>query len=250
MAKILVTGGTGELGSSLVPRLRRAGYTVRIMSRRPAPPDLAQGVEWATADLATGAGLVEAVARVTEIIHAASQPFKQTRAIDVEGTSRLIQAAKKAHVDHFFYISIVGVDRIPISYCKHKMAAERIVEESDLNWSILRVLVLVAGLFYTLNGLALLVAPTWFFENVGAFAPFNRHYLGDKVYAILAGYRDHHPHILPEAYFTRLELEAGGTGAGTVFKAGLKMLVQEQSLGRGSLEKQELVYVRMNHGSE
>ena len=45
------------------------------------------------------------------------------------------------------------------------------------NW--IRILVLLAGLFYTLNGLALLVAPTWFFENIGTFAPFNRHYLGD-----------------------------------------------------------------------
>ena len=45
------------------------------------------------------------------------------------------------------------------------------------NW--IRILVLVAGLNYVLTGLALLVAPTWFFENIGAFGPFNRHYLGD-----------------------------------------------------------------------
>ena len=108
------------------------------MSRRPAPPDLADEVEWVTADLATGAGLTEAVVGVTEIIHAASQPFKQTVAIDVEGTTRLIEAAKIAGVNHFFYISIVGVDRIPISYYKHKVTAEKIVEASGLNWSILR----------------------------------------------------------------------------------------------------------------
>jgi uncharacterized protein YbjT (DUF2867 family) len=144
MTKILVTGGSGELGSSLVPRLREAGYTVRIMSRRPAPLELGDGVEWATADLATGMGLAEAVVGVTEIIHAASQPFKQTQAIDVEGTVRLTQAAKTASVEHFFYISIVGVDRIPTSYYKHKVAAEKIVEASGLNWSILR-----AGQFHS-----------------------------------------------------------------------------------------------------
>ncbi len=45
------------------------------------------------------------------------------------------------------------------------------------NW--IRLLVLVAGLNYVLTGLALLVAPTWFFENIGPFGLFNRHYLGD-----------------------------------------------------------------------
>ncbi|RMF77262.1 MAG: hypothetical protein D6737_18270 [Chloroflexi bacterium] len=37
----------------------------------------------------------------------------------------------------------------------------------------------IGGLFYALTGVALLFAPRWFFENVGTFPPFNRHYLGD-----------------------------------------------------------------------
>ncbi len=37
----------------------------------------------------------------------------------------------------------------------------------------------------------------------------------DVVYAILANYRDHHPHILPPA-FSELHVEQGGVGAGTV----------------------------------
>ena len=43
----------------------------------------------------------------------------------------------------------------------------------------IHLLVLVAGLNYVLTGLALLMAPTWFFENIGPFGLFNRHYLGD-----------------------------------------------------------------------
>ena len=37
----------------------------------------------------------------------------------------------------------------------------------------------LGGLFYILAGVALLVAPVWFLETVGPFAPFNRHYMGD-----------------------------------------------------------------------
>ena len=52
----------------------------------------------------------------------------------------------------------------------------------------------------------------------------------EKVYTVLADYVNHHPHILPPAYFTKLEVEEGGMGAGTVFRAGFKMMGQEQSM--------------------
>jgi hypothetical protein len=50
----------------------------------------------------------------------------------------------------------------------------------------------------------------------------------DKVYPILADYRNHHPNILPKDYFTSLEVEEGGIGEGTVFRAGLKVMGKEQ----------------------
>lgn len=42
-----------------------------------------------------------------------------------------------------------------------------------------------------------------------------------RVYAVLADYRNHHPHILPKPYFTGLRVEAGGVGAGTVVVADM-----------------------------
>ena len=42
-----------------------------------------------------------------------------------------------------------------------------------------RLMVAVGGIFYALAGLALLVAPVWFFYNIGPFPPYNRHYEGD-----------------------------------------------------------------------
>ena len=49
------------------------------------------------------------------------------------------------------------------------------------------------------------------------------------VYSILADYRNHHPNILPKAYFTGLEVEEGGTGEGTVFRSGMQVMGQAQS---------------------
>ena len=144
MSRVLITGGTGVLGREVAPRLAAAGHTVRVMSRRAAT---AEGVptEWAQAQIETGEGLAEAVAGVDAIVHAASSPFRRTREVDVEGTRRLLEAAKAAGVSHFVYISIVGIDRIPLPYYKHKLAAERLIEESGVPYSIQR-----APQFFTL----------------------------------------------------------------------------------------------------
>jgi len=138
MTIVLVTGGTGVLGQELVPRLSRAGYRVRIMSRRSLNVNEGAEAEWAHADLATGGGLAEAVPGAEAVIHAASSPFRRTRAIDVDGTARLLERARAAGLAHFIYISIVGIDRIPLSYYRHKLAAEWLVEQANVPWSILR----------------------------------------------------------------------------------------------------------------
>lgn len=51
----------------------------------------------------------------------------------------------------------------------------------------------------------------------------------DLVYQIISDYRNHHPHILPQAYFTKLDVEEGGQGAGTVFQAELSLYGQKRS---------------------
>ncbi len=138
MTRILVTGGAGGLGSELVPRLRAAGHDVRIGSRRPQPQDLVSGLEWAPGDLLTGEGMAESVAGIETIIHCASSPFKKTWEADVDGTKRLLDAAKAAGVGHFYYISIVGVDRMTLAYYKAKYAAEQVIEASGVPFTILR----------------------------------------------------------------------------------------------------------------
>ena len=139
MTSVLVTGGTGDLGSTLVARLTGPGRRVRIMSRRPRPATaVGASTEWAQASLETGEGLVAAVDGIECIAHCASTPFGKTRQVDVEGTARLLEAAAMAGVQHLVYISIVGIDQIPFPYYQHKRVAETRVAESDVPWTILR----------------------------------------------------------------------------------------------------------------
>jgi uncharacterized protein YbjT (DUF2867 family) len=132
---VLITGASGLLGRSLLSRPAASAHKVRAMSRRPAARIAG---EWVSADLASGTGLDAAVAGVDTIIHAASDPRGDTRQTDVAGTELLLAAARRAGVRHVIYVSIVGIDRVPYPYYRHKLAAEDRIRSSPVPWTILR----------------------------------------------------------------------------------------------------------------
>ncbi len=57
------------------------------------------------------------------------------------------------------------------------MTKQRVATQTGTLW--VSIILGIAGAGYTLTGLALLLAPQWFFDNIGPFAPYNRHYEGD-----------------------------------------------------------------------
>lgn len=163
---VLVTGGTGTLGRAVVRRLLERGQAVRVLSRRPAdgapetaPASGGEGEdrgpggttsvrarperagperarpERVTGDLVSGAGLDAAVAGVAGVVHCATTGTGK----DVAATRHLIEAMRRSEGNpHLIYVSIVGVDRVPLFYYRAKLAAERAVEASKLPWTILR----------------------------------------------------------------------------------------------------------------
>jgi uncharacterized protein YbjT (DUF2867 family) len=119
-----------------VRAVNTAGHRAVVMSRKPAP-HAAAAPRWATADIVTGEGLAAAVADMDVIIHAASDP-RGDPAADEAGTRRLAAAARAARVRHLIFVSIVGIDRIPLPYYVRKLAAERALADSGQPHSILR----------------------------------------------------------------------------------------------------------------
>jgi uncharacterized protein YbjT (DUF2867 family) len=130
MGEILVTGGTGTLGRVIVRDLLAKSASVRVLSRQARPIDVQ--ASWAVGDLRSDVGFDEAVAGIDTIIHCAS------RKGDVDSARHLLDAAKKATCSHVVFISIVGVDRIPISYYRSKFEVERLIESSGIPFTILR----------------------------------------------------------------------------------------------------------------
>jgi uncharacterized protein YbjT (DUF2867 family) len=137
MGRVVITGASGTLGTSLLARPAAAGWQLRGVSRG-AGHETDGTIEWARADLTTGEGLAAAVADADVLIHAASAPRGDTLGTDVEGTRRLLAAARAGGVGHVVYVSIVGVDRIPVTYYQAKLAAERVVEGAGVPWTVVR----------------------------------------------------------------------------------------------------------------
>lgn len=129
---ILVTGGTGTIGSRVVPLLRDAGREVRVLSRHPRAVE--PGVQQVAANTVTGAGLDAAFEGIETVLHLAGG----AKGDDVAARN-LVTAARTAGVRHIILISVVGADQMPIGYFRMKRASEREIENSGISWTILRV---------------------------------------------------------------------------------------------------------------
>ncbi|MBV8100671.1 MAG: NAD(P)H-binding protein [Verrucomicrobia bacterium] len=151
MATVLVTGGTGDLGRSLVRKLIEDGDVPRILSRN-ASATVPAGAKLFPGDLANQTGIAEATDGADFVIHCASNPTKPAE--DLEATWALLETAARQGVQRFIYISIVGVDRLSHPYYKVKRKIEQLVNDSSLSSATLRATQFhsfVAGLIHRLG---------------------------------------------------------------------------------------------------
>jgi len=167
--EVLVTGGTGFVGSHLIEQLVADGVQVRALVRTGSNAAFVEslGATVVTGDLEDEVSLREACRGCDIIFHAAArveivgseEEFHRTT---VAGTERLVSAARDAGVRRFVYVSSCGVyhpallasgreiDELTISpeppdwftYGRAKYRAEWIVRHNcppDMEWVILRL---------------------------------------------------------------------------------------------------------------
>ncbi|SDX79992.1 NAD-dependent epimerase/dehydratase family protein [Hymenobacter psychrophilus] len=113
---ILVTGGTGLVGSFLLAELSRRGLSVRAIYRSEMPSAVAgmQPVEWVPGDLRDGLGLRSALEGVTHVFHCAGlvsyapQDEEELLRINVEGTANIVDACLERPGIRLGYVSSVA----------------------------------------------------------------------------------------------------------------------------------------------
>ena len=114
--RILVTGGTGFLGSHLANALLRAGHEVSILGRTFGPVDdlIARGARPVPADLRDRAAVIAACGRQDAVFHvgALSAAWGKTadfQAINVGGTQAVVDGCRKHAVGRLIYVSSPAV---------------------------------------------------------------------------------------------------------------------------------------------
>ncbi len=156
---ILVTGGTGFVGSHLIRRMRRDNLPVRALVRRPeqARGLASLGVEPVEGDIQDTAALERASAGVERVIHLVGiiqeAPGITFRSVHVEGTRNVLEAARRAGVRHVLYQSALGTrPGAPSEYHRTKWEAEELVRASGIPYTIIRPsLIYGAGDQFTLR---------------------------------------------------------------------------------------------------
>ena len=143
---ILLTGGTGQIGRALLPRLLAAGHEVRCLvkpsKRTPnLPPNVP--VQLALGRVEDERALRGALAGVEVVIHLASAEWLGQRgnlvSTDVEGTRLLAATAAEAGVKRLVYVSHLGADRASgYPVLKAKGIAEEFIRQSGVPHLILR----------------------------------------------------------------------------------------------------------------
>jgi predicted dehydrogenase/nucleoside-diphosphate-sugar epimerase len=109
---VLVTGGTGLLGTRVARELRQAGIPVRVLTRRlpPSSKRLA-GVEYAAADLAQDLDASH-LRGVDLVVHCAAETSggrQDHQRNSVDATQRVLEAAAEAGVARIVHVSSVAV---------------------------------------------------------------------------------------------------------------------------------------------
>ena len=142
---ILVTGGTGFVGSHLIKGLRQEELPVRAMVRNPEKArDLRDlGVEVVPGDVSDKASLEKAVQGIERVVHLVGIIQEASGAtfqgVHVDGTRSLVEAARKAGVRHFLFQSALGTRANAESrYHRSKWEAEELVRNSGIPSTILR----------------------------------------------------------------------------------------------------------------
>jgi NADH dehydrogenase len=144
---VLVTGGTGFIGTHVCRELDDRGHDVTALSRTPGDADLPGSVERAVGDVTAYDSVAEAMEGHDAVVNlvALSPLFKPREGDDrhmevhLGGTENVVRAAEAAGAEYILQMSALDADPDgPTAYLRAKGRAEDAVRDSDLAYTIFR----------------------------------------------------------------------------------------------------------------
>ncbi len=165
MAKVLVTGGSGFLGSHVADALTNAGHSVTILDRAPSPY-ISSDQQMSVGDILDEAFIEELFKSQFDFVYhlaaladlnEAKDKSKATIMVNILGTANLLEASVKHKVKRFIFGSSVYVYSMHGGFYRcSKQACENYIEEYfnryQLPFTILRFGSLYGGRTNETNG--------------------------------------------------------------------------------------------------
>lgn len=143
----LIVSATGMLGGEICSQLAQAGKPVRGLVRPSSSPEKIaalqkSGVELATGDLTDPGSLDAACSGVTTVYSTATAIQSREEGntldrVDREGQANLVEAARKAHVRRFVFLSFRGTDDFDFPLQAAKRATAGRLRESGIPWTVI-----------------------------------------------------------------------------------------------------------------
>jgi NADH dehydrogenase len=149
---ILITGGTGFVGSHIVKRLALEKINTRCLVRKGSNVKRLEelGVELSYGDLNDKESLKKALEGVETIIHLIGIIVERKgvtfEIIHTQGTRALVEACKDAGVKRFIYVSALGArENARSRYHITKWEAEQTIMKSGMDYVIFRPSIMIGG---------------------------------------------------------------------------------------------------------
>lgn len=141
---VFMAGGTGYIGSRLIPRVLARGHRVRALVRPGSEGKLPFGCEIVPGNALDANSYQDAIGAATTFVqlvgvaHPSPAKAAEFRSIDLVAGREAVSAALRAGVRHFVYVSVAHPAPMMKAYIAVRAECESLIQNSGLNATILR----------------------------------------------------------------------------------------------------------------
>ena len=141
---IFVTGGTGYIGSRLIPRLMQRNHRVTALVRHGSERKLAAGAQGVVGNPLEPNSYAQHISPADTFIHLIGVPHpspskaQQFREIDLVSIQVAIKAAQDAGVRHFIYLSVAHPAPAMKEFIAVRQEGEEMIRAAGINATFVR----------------------------------------------------------------------------------------------------------------